>query len=180
MSGIFSRLQIAGIALGGLSALLAQTPALPEGYVARQEVTARGLAPGMKVEELASTGRTFHVHFSKGDEVESGLTEFAEKNHLTAAHFTGVGAFGSALLAWTDPDKRAFKKVEINQEAEVVAFTGNISLERGKPNVHAHTVVAFSDGSTKGGHFLEGHVSIVMDVYVVDDSLRPASQSVTK
>jgi len=149
----------------------AQTPAqLPEGYVARKEVTARGLAPGMQATELAATGRTFRVHFSKGDEVLSGLTEFAEKNHITAAHFTGVGAFSSALLAWTNPDIRAFKKIEVNQEAEVVAFAGDITLQNGKPSVHAHTVVALSDGSTRGGHFLEGHVSIVMDVYVVVDT----------
>ncbi|HTR34543.1 MAG TPA: DUF296 domain-containing protein [Bryobacteraceae bacterium] len=166
----FSRLMAIGIALGGISWFSAQTPSLPEGYVARKEVTARGLAPGMKVQELASTGRTFHVHFSKGDEVESGLTEFAEKNHVTAAHFTAVGAFSSALLGWTDPEKRAFKKIEVNQEAEVAAFAGDITLINGKPNVHTHTVLALSDGSTKGGHLLEGHVSIVMDVYVVDDS----------
>ncbi|HUA20468.1 MAG TPA: DUF296 domain-containing protein [Bryobacteraceae bacterium] len=173
-----SRLLKTGIAFSGLSLLCAQTPSLPEGYVARKEVTARGLAPGMKVEELASTGRTFHVHFSKGDEVESGLTEFAEKHHITAAHFTGIGAFSSALLGWTDPEKRAFKKVEVNQEAEVAAFTGDISMLNGKPNVHAHTVLALSDGGTRGGHFLEGHVGIVMDVYVVDDS--PAAPAKTE
>jgi len=177
MSRTFARLLLSGIAFSGVSLLSAQTPPLPEGYVARKEVTARGLAPGMQVTELAATGRTFHVHFSKGDEVASGLTEFAEKNHITAAHFTGVGAFDSALLGWTDPEKRAFKKIEINQEAEVVAFAGNITLANGKPNVHAHTVVAFADGSTKGGHFIEGHVSIVMDVYVVDSSPAPAAKT---
>jgi uncharacterized protein len=168
MSRILSLLLASGIAFGGAIHLKAQTPALPEGYVARKEVTARGLAPGMKVKELAATGRTFQVNFVKGDEVASGLTEFAEKNHVTAAHFTGIGAFNSALLGWTDPEKRAFKKIEIDQEAEVVAFSGDITLVNGKPSVHAHTVLALSDGSTRGGHFIEGHVSIVMNVFVVD------------
>jgi predicted DNA-binding protein with PD1-like motif len=165
------------MAFGGMSLLNAQTATLPDGYVARKEITARGLAPGMKVKELAPTGRTFQVHFTKGDEVASGLTEFAEQNQVTAAHFTGVGAFGSALLGWTDPEKRAFKKIEINQEAEVVAFAGDITLVNGKPSVHAHTVVALSDGSTRGGHFLEGHVSIVMDVYVVDSDPGPRAKT---
>ena len=177
MACIFSRAWLSGIAVSGMSLLMAQAPTLPEGHVARKEVTARGLAPGMKVTELATTGRTFHVHFSKGDEVASGLTEFAERNHVTAAHFTAVGAFDSALLGWTDPEKRAFKKVEINQEAEVVAFAGDITQVNGKPNVHAHAVVAFADGSTKGGHFIEGHVSIVMDVYVVDLGPAPGARA---
>jgi len=157
--------------------VLAQTPApaLPDGYVARKEITARGLAPAMKVKDLGVAGHTYEVTFGKGDEVASGLTEFAEKNHITAGHFTGVGAFSSALLGWTDPDLRAFKKVEINQEAELLSFVGDISTLNGKPYVHAHAVVGFPDGSTKGGHFLEGHVSIVMEVFVTDNSEPAAS-----
>jgi len=149
---------------------LAQAPPVPEGYVGLKPVTARGLAPSMKVKDLGATGHTYEVTFGKGDEVASGLTEFAEKHHITAGHFTGVGAFSSALLGWTDPEKRAFKKVEINSEAEVLAFVGDISTRNGLPYVHAHCVVGFPDGSTKGGHFLEGHVSIVMEVYVIDNS----------
>jgi predicted DNA-binding protein with PD1-like motif len=155
-------------------AMFAQAPsqpqALPDGYVGRKEITARGLAPAMKVKDLGVAGHTYEVTFGKGDEVASGLTEFAEKNHITEGHFTGVGAFSSALLGWTDPDKRAFKKVEINQEAEVLSFAGSISTLNGKPYVHAHVVVGLPDGSTKGGHFLEGHVSIVMEVFVTDNS----------
>jgi uncharacterized protein len=157
-------------------AALAQAPAppqpqtLPDGYVGRKEITARGLAPAMKVKDLGPAGHTYELTFGKGDEVASGLTEFAEKNHITAGHFTGVGAFSSALLGWTDPDKRAFKKVEINQEAELLSFVGSISMLNGKPYVHAHAVVGLPDGSTKGGHFLEGHVSIVMEVFVTDNS----------
>jgi predicted DNA-binding protein with PD1-like motif len=158
-------------ALIAVTSLAAQAPApLPDGYVGRKEVTARGLAPAMKVKDLGTAGHTYEVTFGKGDEVASGLTEFAEKNHITAGHFTGVGAFSSALLGWTDPDKRAFKKVEINSEAELLSFVGDISTLNGKPYVHAHAVVGFPDGSTKGGHFLEGHVSIVMEVFVTDNS----------
>ena len=99
------------LAAGAL--MFAQAPpqpqALPDGYVGRKEITARGLAPAMKVKDLGAAGHTYEVTFGKGDEVASGLTEFAEKNHITTGHFTGVGAFSSALLGWTDPDKRAFK-----------------------------------------------------------------------
>jgi predicted DNA-binding protein with PD1-like motif len=153
-----------------VGAALAQTQALPDGYVVRREITERGLAPAMKVKDLGPSGHTYQVTFGKGDEVASGLTEFAEKNHITAGHFTGVGALSSALLGWTNPDLRAFKKLEIDQEAEVLSFAGSISMRNGKPYVHAHAVLGLPDGSTRGGHFLEGHVSIVMEVYVTDNS----------
>lgn len=168
--------------MGSLAAIfatgvvLAQAPALPEGYIGRKAVTERGLAPAMKVKDLGPAGHTYEVTFGKGDEVASGLTEFAEKNHITTGHFTGVGAFSSALLGWTDPEKRAFKKIEINQEAELLSFVGDISTLNGKPYVHAHAVVGFPDGSTKGGHFIEGRVGIVMEVFVTDNS-QPVSAS---
>jgi predicted DNA-binding protein with PD1-like motif len=148
--------------------LLPQSPSQDDEYVRRAPITARGLAPGMRVKQLGNAGRTFEVTLRKGDEVAAGLTEFAEQNHVTLAHVTAVGALNQAVLGWFDPDKRAYKKIAINQEVEVVSFIGNIALENGKPFLHAHAVVAFLDGSTKGGHFIEGHVSLEMQIFVVD------------
>lgn len=149
----------------------AQSPApVEDGYVRRAPITARGLAPGMKSKQVGTAGRVFQVNMRKGDEIAAGLTEFAEQNHIKLAHFTGLGAIDAGMLGWFDPSKRAYKKIVIDQEAEVVAFTGNIALENGKPFVHAHCVVALSDGSTKGGHLVEGHVSLEMQIFVTDDS----------
>ena len=51
-----------------------------------------GTAPGMTATELSPRTRTFHLVFSKGDDVKAGLAAFAAKNHLTDAHFTAIGA----------------------------------------------------------------------------------------
>jgi len=151
--------------------IAAQSPApIEDGYVRRAPVTARGLAPGMKSKQVGTAGRVFQVNMRKGDEIAAGLTEFAEQNHIKLAHFTGVGAIDAGVLGWFDPSKRAYKKIVIDQEAEVVAFTGNIALENGQPFVHAHCVVAWSDGSTRGGHLVEAHVSLEMQIFVTDDS----------
>ena len=150
------------LALALAGSLAAQTPA-------------HGTAPGMKVTELAKTGRTFEVTMRRGDEVIAGLTEFARQNHVKVAHFTAVGAIDSGVLGWFDPDKRAYKRIEINQEAEVVSLAGNIAIQNGSPYVHAHCVVALSDGSTRGGHLLEGHVSLAMQIFVVDSGATEAS-----
>ena len=158
-----------GAILAAAYALRAQQPAAQQDeYISHSAVTAPGLAPKMRVKELAKTSRTFEVVFGKGDEVASGLTEFAEKNHITAAHFTAIGAMDSVVLGWTDPAKKAFKKIPIDQEAELVSFIGNITSQNGKPTVHAHAVFALSDGSTRAGHFVEGRVSLIMQVFVVD------------
>ena len=143
---------------------------LPDGYVARAPITARGLAPGVRFKELGSKGRTLLVNFSRGDEVASGLTEFAEKHHLTTSHITGIGAFDSAVFGWFDPEKGAYKKIVINQEAEVVSFIGSVTMQNGKPYFHAHVSVALPDGSVKGGHLIEAHVSLFMEVFVIESA----------
>ena len=131
----------------------------------------------MAVKQGASTGRTFEVTMRRGDEVVAGLTEFAEQNHVKLAHLTGIGAFDSGVLGWFDPEKRAYKKIAINQEVEVVSLTGNITIQDGKPSLHAHCVVALSDGSTKAGHLIEGHVSLAMQVFVVDSDVPADAKS---
>jgi predicted DNA-binding protein with PD1-like motif len=164
------KIVVVGLAAAALSAQAPSTAPVEDGYVRRALITARGLAPSMKVKTLAQTGRSFEVTMRKGDEIAAGLTEFAEQNHIKLAHFTGVGAIDSGLFGWFDPQKRAYKKIVVDQEAEVVAFAGNIAVENGKPFVHAHCVVALPDGSTKGGHLIEGHVSLEMQIFVTDDS----------
>ena len=126
----------------------------------------------MVVKQAANTGRTFEITMRRGDEAINGLTEFAEMNHVKLAHLTGIGAFDSAVLGWSDPEKRAYKKIVINQEVEIVSLTGNITTgQDGKPSLHVHCVVGFPDGSTKAGHLLEGHVSLTLQAFVVDSDV---------
>lgn len=143
---------------------------MPEGYVTPGTRPGKGLAPGLQVTDLGKSGRTYRVTFKKGDEIMSGLTEFAEKHKIRNAHFTGLGAIDKGLFGWANPGSGlGQKKIEINQEAEIVSFMGNISMDNlGRSVVHGHGSVAFSDGSVRGGHWWEAWVSIVGVVYVTE------------
>ena len=148
----------------------AQAPT-PEGYVPRGTRPGKGLAPGMKVADLGKGGRTFRINLVKGDEVMSGLTDFAEKYHIKNAHFTGIGALNKGIFGWADPESGlGQKKIELNQEAEIVSFLGSITTNaQGRTNVHGHGSVAYSDGSIHGGHWWEARVSIVAEIYVTEE-----------
>jgi hypothetical protein len=152
----------------------AQQPT-PEGYVPRGTRPGKGLAPGMKVTDLGKGGRTYRVNMTKGDEIMSGLTDFAEKYHIKNGHFTAVGAINKGLFGWSDVERGlGQKKIELNQEAEIVSLTGSISVDsQGRPNVHGHGTVALSDGSVKGGHWFEAHVSIIAEVFVTEEEGAP-------
>src|SRR5579872_5031741 len=130
-----------------------------------------GSAPGLKVTDLGrSSGHTYRINMVKGDEIISGLLDFAEKNHIKNGHFTGLGAIDKATLRWSDPVNKGSKTTQINEEAEVVSLVGSIATDQdGKPAVHAHTVVALSDGTTRGGHLMNAQVSIIAEVFVTEE-----------
>ncbi len=157
------------LALGLSASSGAQTA--QDGWVPPVHPIPTGKAPGMKVQLLSTIGqqKTYAVIFYRGDEAFSGLTDFALKYHVTSAHFTAIGALHGAELAWFDPARKMYKKIPIEGQVEVISMIGDIALYKGKPSVHTHMVVGLPDGSTRGGHVLEAHVSPTLEVYVTVD-----------
>jgi hypothetical protein len=140
-------------------------------YVSPSQAGPKGKAPKMQVQLLARGDQTqqYAVIFYQGDEAFSGLQEFAEKYHVTSAHFTAIGAVSGATLAWFDPQRKMYKKIPIQGQHEVIGMSGDIALYQGKPVVHTHMVVGFPDGTTRGGHVLDAYVSPTLEVMLTVD-----------
>ena len=140
-------------------------------YIAPVDAVPRGKAPRMQVQLLnpgASTKR-YAIIFYQGDEAFSGLLEFAQKHHVTSAHFTAIGAVNGATLGWFDPQRKMYKKIPIDDQHEVIGMSGDIALYQGKPVVHTHMVVGAPDGTTRAGHVLATYVSPTLEVMVTVD-----------
>lgn len=152
-------------------ALSASGQSAPE-YVPTSQAGPHGSAPGMKVKLLNESNgqRDFVVVFQIGDEFFAGLTQFAEQYHIRSAHLTAVGGLQDARLAWFDLRKKMYRVIPIDQPGEVDSLVGDIALLNGKPSVHMHCIVSMSDGTTRGGHVLGGHVSPLLEVWVTADS----------
>jgi predicted DNA-binding protein with PD1-like motif len=144
---------------------------LPEGYWPRGKRPAAGLAPGMRVTDLGKGGRTFRLNFTRGDEVMSGLTAFAQKYKIRNGHFNGLGAINKAILGWTDTERgNGQKMIPVNEEAEVISFLGSITTNaQGVANVHGHGAISLQNGSVVGGHVFELHISIIGEVFVTEE-----------
>jgi predicted DNA-binding protein with PD1-like motif len=113
----------------------------------------------MKAQVLAEGAeKTFALIFDKGDEVVAELTRFAERERLSAAHFTAIGAFSEATLGYFERDRKEYKRIAVGEQVEVLSLVGDVALDQGTPKIHAHVVVGRSDGSCCGGHLLEGRV----------------------
>ena len=106
----------------------------------------------------AASQKTYALIFNTGDEVVAGLRAFAEEEHLAASHFTAIGAFNNVTLGYFDWEKKDYIKIPISEQVEVLSLVGDIAVNEGQPNIHAHAVLGKRDGSTCGGHLIEAEV----------------------
>ncbi len=107
--------------------------------------------------------------FDVGEEVVETLTRFADDRSIDGAWFTAVGAFERATLAWWDVEGKEYRPIRVNEQVEVCSLVGNIARTAdGARKVHAHVVVGLRDGSTRGGHLLEGHVRATLELFLTE------------
>jgi predicted DNA-binding protein with PD1-like motif len=157
------------LAAGGLVTAATEDLLVPQGYTRPGPVTERGRAPGMQVRLISENHggeKTYAVIFGKGDEVLSGLTEFAERAKLTAGHFTAIGALQSARFGWFDAAHQAYRGIPINHQVELISLIGDVGVVDGAPQIHAHGAVGFPDGTMRGGHLLEAIAWPTLEVFL--------------
>lgn len=114
----------------------------------------------------AGTARIFLVVFRTGDEAVSGLVELARRNDIDTARLGGIGAFSRVTLGYFDCEKKAYERIDVLEQVEVVSLLGNLTTYDGAPHLHAHVMVTRSDGTARGGHLLEGRVRPTLEVTV--------------
>jgi uncharacterized protein len=113
--------------------------------------------------------RTFVLVLDPGEEAFATISQFAYEQRLSAASLTALGAFSNATVGWFDIAQKTYRKIPVGQQCEVLSAIGDIALDdKNKPSLHLHVVLGLSDGSTRGGHLLEGHVQPTLEVTLVE------------
>jgi len=113
--------------------------------------------------------RTYVLVLDPGEEAFQTIGRFADEEHLSAASLTALGAFSKATVGWFDLAAKTYWKIPVAQQCEVLSAVGDIAIDdKGKPSLHMHVVLGLSDGSTRGGHLLEGMVQPTLEVTLVE------------
>jgi uncharacterized protein len=120
-----------------------------------------------KVVEDADTV-TYVVVCDPGDEAVSALKQFARAERLEAAQLTAVGAFEHATVGWFDRAAKDYRAITVNEQCEVLSLIGDVAEGKDGPIVHHHVVLGLCDGTTRGGHLLEGLVFPTLEVVVTE------------
>lgn len=125
----------------------------------------------MKAKLVAANAgeRTFVAILDPNEEAFKTLSEFAQREKLSAASLTSLGAFARATVGWFDPQAKKYREIAVDQQCEVLSGIGDIALDdKGKPTLHLHVVLGLSDGQTRGGHLLNGTVNPTLEVTIVE------------
>lgn len=119
--------------------------------------------------ELQNGQRTYVVVLDANEEAFATLAAFATEQGLTAASITAIGAFERATVGWFDFADRSYRKIPVTEQCEVLSLIGDIAMgDDGKASLHLHAVLGLKDGSTRGGHFLEGAVHPTLEATIIE------------
>lgn len=144
---------------GRPSAALGNPPPSPEA----------GKAPRLQARSLGGDGpRSWALVFRGGDEVMSGLTDFAKREGIEGGHLSGIGALSSATLAFFDRTTLDYLSIPVADQTECLSMTGDVGFVDGEPLLHVHCVLGFPDGTVKGGHLVEAVVWPTMEIFLTE------------
>jgi predicted DNA-binding protein with PD1-like motif len=115
--------------------------------------------------------RTWVLVFERGDAVVDGLAGFARDQGVSGARLWGIGALEHVELGFYRHERKDYDRFSLQEELELLALNGNLSVTGEGPRVHAHVVVGRSDGGARGGHLCEARVGPTLEVFVVESEV---------
>lgn len=116
----------------------------------------------------ADVERSWVLVPDRGSSAVAAIEAWAERRGVEAARVSAIGGFERAVLGWFDWDAKDYRRIEIDEQSEVVALLGDIAVSGDSVKLHAHAVLGQHDGTAKAGHLLEGIVRPTLEVMVVE------------
>lgn len=113
--------------------------------------------------------RVFVLILDQGEEAFKTITEFANREKITGAAVSAIGAFSQAKVGWFDFAAKKYKAIEVGEQCEVLSLLGDVAQgDDGKASLHLHAVLGLQDGTLRGGHLLSGSVQPTLEVTITE------------
>lgn len=104
------------------------------------------------------------VRLDKGDELVASILAVAQKEGLTLASVSGIGATDDFEVGVFDLERADYRHYRFGGNHEIVALAGNITTKDGAPYIHLHISCAGEDGRIVGGHLFEANISLTAEI----------------
>jgi predicted DNA-binding protein with PD1-like motif len=96
------------------------------------------------------------------------LGRVVREENIEAASIVAIGAFERAVLGYFDWVKKDYRRIPVEDQVEVLSLLGDVAVSEQGPTLHLHAVLGKPDGSTVGGHLLEGHVRPTLEITLIE------------
>jgi hypothetical protein len=103
-----------------------------------------------------NTGKAFLDRLPHDGDLLLSIKASFKKAGIKMGVFVAIGAVKHAKMAFYGQDDQAYHEFSVDEPAEILHCTGNVSELEGETFVHAHITLGLQDGTTKGGHLVEG------------------------
>lgn len=109
-------------------------------------------------------GNAAFVSLDRGEDLLEGLYRALEQLQIEAGTLQVIGGLEEAVVGYFDPKVGDYLKIPTGH-VEISSGLGNVSTRDGKPFIHLHLVLSGRDGSSVGGHAMEGCRAFVVEAY---------------
>lgn len=116
--------------------------------------------------EYKKFGSVYAVRMDKGEEILAKLREFAEKETVSFARVSAIGAVGSFTAGVFDTEAKQYRANEFERNFEIVSLTGTIDRMNGAFYAHLHMSAGNERGEVFGGHLNRAVVSATCEMTV--------------
>lgn len=103
-----------------------------------------------------NTGKAFLDRLPHDADLLISIKESFKRSKVTMGFFVAIGAVKYSKVAFYGQDDHAYYEISVDEPAEILNCTGNVSELDGEIFVHAHITLGLKDGTTRGGHLVEG------------------------
>jgi hypothetical protein len=104
------------------------------------------------------------IRVEKDEDIVEVLMEIIEKEDITLATLSGIGAVNHVELGLYNTLNKLYSKKELRGDFEIVSLCGNISTMDHKPYLHLHMAIADNKQYVFGGHLSKAVVSATAEL----------------
>src|SRR5205823_1914358 len=110
--------------------------------------------------------RASFVRLERGSDMLRSLTEAASELGIEAGTIQAIGAVSELVVGYYRQQEKEYLRLPFPEHLEIGSTLGNVSLKEGRPFVHMHVTATRPDGTTIGGHLMEGTTVFLVEAYV--------------
>lgn len=109
-------------------------------------------------------GEDIAVRLEVGEEVVASLAEIAEREGVTFASVSGIGAADDIAVSVYDVKAKKYFDNEFREPMEITSLLGTVSEKDGAPYIHIHASAGRADGAVIGGHLKRAVISATCEL----------------